>query len=108
MTADEPASTSLAAERTVLAWNRTGLAFLTIAGVAAKALPSEVALASRVALVALATLLGLAAWGYGFVGHRLTRAPAGEGRTPLADAAAPLLTAGTALLAGVAIVVALS
>ena len=87
----------LAAERTTLAWDRTGLSFLALAGIAAKALPSHVALGARVALVTLATLLGVAAWVYGVVRDR-------PGSDRLAAIAPRVLTLGTALLAALALV----
>lgn len=101
---EEDIAAGLANERTMLAWNRTGLSFLAVAGLAVKALPAEVDGVARAALVVVAGLVGTTAWGYSYVRYRA----ASRGRQAGAHVHEVLrvLTVGTGALAAVALVVA--
>jgi uncharacterized membrane protein YidH (DUF202 family) len=86
----------LAAERTELAWNRSGLAVLTAVAIMVRRLwPLEGRTASVVLVV---TAAGALTWAVGMLlARRSSRAPAGLGIVH-----AKALTGGTLLLAGAA------
>ena len=88
---------SLARERTVLAWNRTGVAFLALGGALIRADP----------LVGLAVLaLGGTVWALGYLHHRSMWTPSPRTRWLTRPRALRLIALSTALLALVGLAIA--
>ncbi len=88
---------SLARERTVLAWNRTGVSFLAVGGALIRADP----------LVGLAVLaLGTTIWALGYLHHRSMWTAAGTTRRLTRPRVLRLIALSTALLGLVGLAIA--
>lgn len=90
---------SLARERTVLAWERTGLSFAGTGAAVLRFLPPTVPILLRAALGALLVLLGAAAYFYGY-----SRFRPGMGRLPRSVLAYLALGTAAAGLAAIGVV----
>jgi len=76
----DPADEGLAAERTELAWSRSGLALMACGVIVAKGLPSISGVPSRPEFGFAILVLGILTWGLGLLASHSRREEPGLGR----------------------------
>lgn len=99
---DAPLDDGLADERTTLAWQRSGLSLIVVAGLVARAALEAHALMLAIVAGGAVALLGAGAWGHGGRAYRRDRRPLAAGHLAPPVAALCIMAVATIVIAALA------